>query len=241
MTQFLIISIILLAVMVIGGFMWMNQQPQEIYTEIATSEDDPYLKWLSEVRQSYIENIVLALQKHWGCDENSILLRIDQTGESQNLVQMHYSDCDVTLYCNWAKKRIKMQYVVNADEAMCFTTVFKLKDNFLDLREVDDVLTDIAETILKENTKDDKVTAAIQVAAELAEEPEEKVKEYLFLVAERWSFPKGKKAFKKSLTQYVRLNTFLIKFFKEDYVKFLQRHVPQNSEENNEEKEKEVE
>ena len=79
-------------------------------TEVVTSDTDPYLKMIADVRESIINQIIAAIKIVWQPNEQDFIIQQANGDNNSNLIVIYYKDVIFRIYCNWRKKKIKISF-----------------------------------------------------------------------------------------------------------------------------------
>ena len=108
---FLILFTILASMIIVYIKVKIDRSSEE-ETEIVTSDTDPYLKMIADVRESIINQIIAAIKIVWQPNEQDFIIQQANGDNNSNLIIVYYKDVIFRIYCNWRKKKIKIRKTV---------------------------------------------------------------------------------------------------------------------------------
>ena len=204
-------------------------------TEIVTSDTDPYLKMIADMRESIINQILAAIKVVWQPDEKDFIIQQANGDNNSNLIIVYYKDVIFRIYCNWRKKKIKISFsfypVAQLYKKVSMSYKLRIRDSLIDLEKLDDTLIKwylAYFKLLYNNDEDEELNANIVSAMQIANNTNVSDNELLKMLFEVWDeFNIRKKKNKEyfiDTKNFVRLTAFLFRHHKDNFIKFLEEH-----------------
>ena len=229
MLLFLIVITWLLAVYV--------KTKKDIYeeeTEIVTSDTDPYLKMIADMRESIINQILAAIKIVWQPDEKDFIIQQANGDNNSNLIIVYYKDVIFRIYCNWRKKKIKISFsfypVAQLYKKVSMSCTLRIQDSLINLEKLDDTLIKwylAYFKLLYNKDEDEELNANIVSAMQIANNTNVSDNELLKMLFEVWdefNIRKNTKEHFIDTKNFVRLTAFLFRHHKDTFIKFLEEH-----------------
>ena len=225
---FLIVITWLLAVWVKA-----KRETYEEETEIVTSDTDPYLKMIADVRESIINQIIAAIKIVWQPNEQDFIIQQANGDNNSNLIVIYYKDVIFRIYCNWRKKKIKISFsfypVAQLYKKVSMSCTLRIQDTFIDLEKLDDTLIKwyLAYFKLLYNNEDEELNYNVMSAMQIANSAnvsDDELLGMLFEVWEEFNIRKKTKEHFIDTKNFVRLTAFLCRHYNDEFMKYLQEH-----------------
>ena len=225
---FLIVITWLLAVWVKA-----KRETYEEETEVVTSDTDPYLKMIADVRESIINQIIAAIKIVWQPNEQDFIIQQANGDNNSNLIVIYYKDVIFRIYCNWRKKKIKISFsfypVAQLYKKVSMSCTLRIQDTFIDLEKLDDTLIKwyLAYFKLLYNNEDEELNYNVMSAMQIANSAnvsDNELLEMLFEVWEEFNIRKKTKEHFIDTKNFVRLTAFLCRHYNDEFMKYLQEH-----------------
>ena len=225
---FLIVITWLLAVWVKA-----KRETYEEETEVVTSDTDPYLKMIADVRESIINQIIAAIKIVWQPNEQDFIIQQANGDNNSNLIVIYYKDVIFRIYCNWRKKKIKISFsfypVAQLYKKVSMSCTLRIQDTFIDLEKLDDTLIKwyLAYFKLLYNNEDEELNYNVMSAMQIANSAnvsDDELLGMLFEVWEEFNIRKKTKEHFIDTKNFVRLTAFLCRHYNDEFMKYLQEH-----------------
>ena len=225
---FLIVITWLLAVWVKA-----KRETYEEETEIVTSDTDPYLKMIADVRESIINQIIAAIKIVWQPNEQDFIIQQANGDNNSNLIVIYYKDIIFRIYCNWRKKKIKISFsfypVAQLYKKVSMSCTLRIQDTLIDLEKLDDTLIKwyLAYFKLLYNNEDEELNYNVMSAMQIANSAnvsDDELLGMLFEVWEEFNIRKKTKEHFIDTKNFVRLTAFLCRHYNDEFMKYLQEH-----------------
>ena len=225
---FLIVITWLLAVWVKA-----KRETYEEETEIVTSDTDPYLKMIADVRESIINQIIAAIKIVWQPNEQDFIIQQANGDNNSNLIIIYYKDVLFRIYCNWRNKKIKISFsfypVAQLYKKVSMSCTLRIQDTLIDLEKLDDTLIKwyLAYFKLLYNNEDEELNYNVMSAMQIANSAnvsDDELLGMLFEVWEEFNIRKKTKEHFIDTKNFVRLTAFLCRHYNDEFMKYLQEH-----------------
>ena len=227
--MFLIVITWLLAI-----YVKTKRDTYEEETEVVTSDTDPYLKMIADMRESIINQILAAIKIVWQPDEKDFIIQQANGDNNSNLIIVYYKDVIFRIYCNWRKKKIKISFsfypVAQLYKKVSMSCTLRIQDSLIDLEKLDDTLIKwylAYFKLLYNNDEDEELNANIVSAMQIANNTNVSDNELLKMLFEVWdefNIRKNTKEHFVDTKNFVRLTAFLFRHHKDAFIKFLEEH-----------------
>lgn len=202
-------------------------------TEVVTSDTDPYLKMIADVRESIINQIIAAIKIVWQPNEQDFIIQQANGDNNSNLIVIYYKDVIFRIYCNWRKKKIKISFsfypVAQLYKKVSMSCTLRIQDTFIDLEKLDDTLIKwyLAYFKLLYNNEDEELNYNVMSAMQIANSAKVSDDELLGMLFEVWEEFNIRKKTKEHFIDtknFVRLTAFLCRHYNDEFMKYLQEH-----------------
>ena len=202
-------------------------------TEVVTSDTDPYLKMIADVRESIINQIIAAIKIVWQPNEQDFIIQQANGDNNSNLIIIYYKDIIFRIYCNWRKKKIKISFsfypVAQLYKKVSMSCTLRIQDTFIDLEKLDDTLIKwyLAYFKLLYNNEDEELNYNVMSAMQIANSAnvsDDELLGMLFEVWEEFNIRKKTKEHFIDTKNFVRLTAFLCRHYNDEFMKYLQEH-----------------
>lgn len=237
-TDFYIAICVLLFLIVITWLLAVYvKTKKDIYveeTEVVTSDTDPYLKMIADMRESIINQILAAIKITWQPDEKDFIIQQANGDNNSNLIVVYYKDIVFRIYCNWRKKKIKIGFsfypISQPYKRVSMSCKLRIKDSLIDLEKLDDIMIKwyfAYFKLLYNNDEDEELNANIVSAMQIANNTNVSDNELLKMLFEVWdefNIRKKNKEYFIDTKNFVRLTAFLFRHHKDNFIKFLEEH-----------------
>ena len=200
-------------------------------TEVVTSDTDPYLKMIADVRESIINQIIAAIKIVWQPNEQDFIIQQANGDNNSNLIVIYYKDVIFRIYCNWRKKKIKISFsfypVAQLYKKVSMSCTLRIQDTLIDLEKLDDTLIKwyLAYFKLLYNNEDEELNYNVMSAMQIANSAnvsDNELLEMLFEVWEEFNIRKKTKEHFIDTKNFVRLTAFLCRHYNDEFMKYLQ-------------------
>lgn len=227
---FLMLFLILASVIIVYLKMKTDRYIEE-ETEVVTSDTDPYLKMIADMRESIINQILAAIKITWQPDEKDFIIQQASGDNNSNLIVVYYKDIVFRIYCNWRKKKIKIGFsfypISQPYKKVSMSCKLRIKDSLIDLEKLDSIMIKwyFAYFKLLYNNEDEELNANIVSAMQIANNANVSDNELLKMLFEVWdefNIRKKNKEYFIDTKNFVRLTAFLFRHHKDNFIKFLE-------------------
>ena len=236
-TDFYIAICVLLFLIVITWliaiYVKTKRDTYEEETEVVTSDTDPYLKMIADVRESIINQIIAAIKIVWQPNEQDFIIQQANGDNNSNLIVIYYKDVIFRIYCNWRKKKIKISFsfypVAQLYKKVSMSCTLRIQDTLIDLEKLDDTLIKwyLAYFKLLYNNEDEELNYNVMSAMQIANSANVSDNELLGMLFEVWEEFNIRKKTKEHFIDtknFVRLTAFLCRHYNDEFMKYLQEH-----------------
>ena len=237
-TDFCIAICVLLFLIVITWLLAVYvKTKKDIYeeeTEVVTSDTDPYLKMIADMRESIINQIIAAIKIVWQPNEQDFIIQQANGDNNSNLIIVYYKDVIFRIYCNWHKKKIKISFsfypIAQLYKKVSMSCTLRIQDSLIDLEKLDDTLIKwylAYFKLLYNKDEDEELNANIVSAMQIANNTNVSDNELLKMLFEVWdefNIRKNTKEHFIDTKNFVRLTAFLFRHHKDAFIKFLEEH-----------------
>ena len=236
-TDFYIAICVLLFLIAITWLLavWVKakRETYEEETEVVTSDTDPYLKMIADVRESIINQIIAAIKIVWQPNEQDFIIQQASGNNNSNLIVIYYKDVIFRIYCNWRKKKIKISFsfypVAQLYKKVSMSCTLRIQDTLIDLEKLDDTLIKwyLAYFKLLYNNEDEELNYNVMSAMQIANSAnvsDDELLGMLFEVWEEFNIRKKTKEHFIDTKNFVRLTAFLCRHYNDEFMKYLQEH-----------------
>lgn len=237
-TDFCIAICVLLFLIVITWLLAVYvKTKKDIYeeeTEVVTSDTDPYLKMIADMRESIINQIIAAIKIVWQPNEQDFIIQQANGDNNSNLIIVYYKDVIFRIYCNWRKKKIKISFsfypIAQLYKKVSMSCTLRIQDSLIDLEKLDDTLIKwylAYFKLLYNKDEDEELNANIVSAMQIANNTNVSDNELLKMLFEVWdefNIRKNTKEHFIDTKNFVRLTAFLFRHHKDAFIKFLEEH-----------------
>ena len=229
---FLILFIILASMIIVYIKIKIDRYAEE-ETEVVTSDTDPYLKMIADVRESIINQIIAAIKIVWQPNEQDFIIQQANGDNNSNLIVIYYKDVIFRIYCNWRKKKIKISFsfypVAQLYKKVSMSCTLRIQDTLIDLEKLDDTLIKwyLAYFKLLYNNEDEELNYNVMSAMQIANSENVSDNELLGMLFEVWEEFNIRKKTKEHFIDtknFVRLTAFLCRHYNDEFMKYLQEH-----------------
>lgn len=227
---FLILFTILASMIIVYIKVKIDRSAEE--TEVVTSDTDPYLKMIADMRESIINQILAAIKIVWQPDEKDFIIQQANGDNNSNLIIVYYKDVIFRIYCNWRKKKIKIGFsfypISQPYKKVSMSCKLRIKDSLIDLEKLDNIMIKwyfAYFKLLYNNDEDEELNANIVSAMQIANNANVSDNELLKMLFEVWdefNIRKKNKEYFIDTKNFVRLTAFLFRHHRDAFIKFLE-------------------
>ena len=224
---FLILFIILASMIIVYIKVKIDRYAEE-ETEVVTSDTDPYLKMIADVRESIINQILAAIKITWQPDEKDFIIQQASGDNNSNLIVVYYKDIVFRIYCNWRKKKIKIGFsfypISQPYKRVSMSCKLRIKDSLIDLEKLDNIMIKwyfAYFKLLYNNDEDEELNANIVSAMQIANNANVSDNELLKMLFEVWDEFNIRK---KNKEYFIDADFFLIQFVSY-HIQIWHRHI----------------
>ena len=78
--------------------------------ELVTSEDDPYLKLIAQIREDTINQIIASICMAWNINQDDLDVLVSSADVNSNLTVVSCNDIMFRIYSNWNSHKIRVTF-----------------------------------------------------------------------------------------------------------------------------------
>lgn len=109
----------------------------ETTMEVQTEEDNPYLKQISEFRNTLLTHTEGSFAVIWGVNKDDIYLRTDSNDWNNHIITYIYRNQMARVYINWEKKIVKVSYSFrNTSYSFTKSKIFFIRHNTINYEKL---------------------------------------------------------------------------------------------------------
>ena len=103
----ILIVLILLVVFISGRLLSTKFSVEQ---EVVTSEDDPYLKMIAQIREDTINQIIASICMAWNINQDDLDVLVSNADVNSNLTVISCNDILFRIYSNWNSRKIRVTF-----------------------------------------------------------------------------------------------------------------------------------
>ena len=239
MTDNILKSILIIFVMIViflqGRIIFKNNTTQQ---EFVTSEDDPYLKLIAQIREDTIKQIIASICMAWNINQDDLDVLVSSADVNSNLTVVSYNDIMFRIYSNWNSSKIRVTFnfypLGQKYRRVSKTYKAKMKNGFVNFEKLDAKLLEWSYMYLKLLHKDldeemeNCIVSGLSIAAK-SDVPDEKILNGLFQLRDEFNIRKKPKENFIDAKNFINLTGFLYRNHKEEFINFLESYADSDS------------
>lgn len=207
--------------------------------EIITSEDDPYLKLIAQIREDTINQIIASICIAWNINQDDLDVLISNADVNSNLTVVSCNDIMFRIYSNWNSRKIRVTFnfcpLGQKYRRVSKTYKAKMKNGFVNFEKLDAKLLEWSYMYLKLLHKDideemeNCIMSGLSIAAK-TDVPDETILNGLFQLRDEFNIRKKPKENFIDAKNFINLTAFLYRNHKEEFINFLESYADSDGE-----------
>lgn len=235
MTNNILISIFIISIMILlfiqGRIISKNTTTQQ---EFVTSEDDPYLKLIAQIREDTINQIIASICMAWNINQDDLDVLVSNADVNSNLTVISCNDILFRIYSNWNSRKIRVTFsfypLGQKYRRVSKTYKAKMKNGFVNFEKLDAKLLEWSYTYFKLLHKDldEEMENCIMSGLSIAVKPEvddETILNGIFQLRDEFNIRKKSKENFIDAKNFINLTAFLYRNHKEEFINFLESYA----------------
>lgn len=207
--------------------------------EVVTSEDDPYLKLVAQIREDTINQIIASICMAWNINQDDLDVLISNADVNSNLTVVSCNDIMFRIYSNWNSRKIRVTFnfcpLGQKYRRVSKTYKAKMKNGFINFEKLDAKLLEWSYMYLKLLHKDldeemeNCIVSGLSIAAK-SDVPDETILNGLFQLRDEFNIRKKPKENFIDAKNFINLTAFLYRNHKEEFINFLESYADSDGE-----------
>ena len=232
----ILIVFILLITFISGWLLSVRFSTQE---EVVTSEDDPYLKLVAQIREDTINQIIASICMAWNINQDDLDVLVSNADVNSNLTVVSCNDIMFRIYSNWNSRKIRITFnfypLGQKYRRVSKTYKAKMKNGFVNFEKLDAKLLEWSYMYLKLLHKDldeemeNCIVSGLSIAAK-SDVPDETILNGLFQLRDEFNIRKKPKENFIDAKNFINLTAFLYRNHKEEFINFLESYADSDGE-----------
>lgn len=232
----ILIVFILLITFISGWLLSVRFSTQE---EVVTSEDDPYLKLIAQIREDTINQIIASICMAWNINQDDLDVLVSNADVNSNLTVVSCNDILFRIYSNWNSRKIRVTFnfypLGQKYRHVSKTYKAKMKNGFVNFEKLDAKLLEWSYMYLKLLHKDldeemeNCIVSGLSIAAK-SEVADETILNGVFQLRDEFNIRKKPKENFIDAKNFINLTAFLYRNHKEEFIKFLESYADSDGE-----------
>lgn len=227
----ILIVLILLVVFISGRLLSTKFSVKQ---EIVTSEDDPYLKLIAQIREDTINQIITSICMAWNINQDDLDVLVSNADVNSNLTVISCNDMLFRIYSNWNSRKIRVTFsfypLGQKYRRVSKTYKAKMKNGFVNFEKLDAKLLEWSYMYLKLLHKDldEEMENCIMSGLSIAAKPEvddETILNGVFQLRDEFNIRKKPKENFIDAKNFINLTAFLYRNHKEEFINFLESYA----------------
>lgn len=227
-----ILIVLILLVMFISGRLLSTKF--SVKQEIITSEDDPYLKLIAQIREDTINQIIASICMAWNVNQDDLDVLVSNADVNSNLTVISCNDILFRIYSNWNSRKIRVTFnfypLGQKYRRVSKTYKAKMKNGFVNFEKLDEKLLEWSYMYLKLLHKDldEEMENCIMSGLSIAAKPEiddETILNGVFQLRDEFNIRKKPKENFIDAKNFINLTAFLYRNHKEEFINFLESYA----------------
>lgn len=227
----ILIVLILLVVFISGRLLSTKFSAKQ---EFVTSEDDPYLKLIAQIREDTINQIIASICMAWNINQDDLDILISNADVNSNLTVVSCNDIMFRIYSNWNSRKIRVTFnfcpLGQKYRRVSKTYKAKMKNGFVNFEKLDAKLLEWSYMYLKLLHKDldEEMENCIMSGLSIAVKPEvddETILNGVFQLRDEFNIRKKPKENFIDAKNFINLTAFLYRNHKEEFINFLESYA----------------
>ena len=202
--------------------------------EFVTSEDDPYLKLIAQIREDTINQIIASICMAWNINQDDLDVLVSNADVNSNLTVVSCNDIMFRIYSNWNSRKIRVTFnfypLGQKYRRVSKTYKAKMKNGFVNFEKLDAKLLERSYMYLKLLHKDldeemeNCIVSGLSIAAK-SDVPDETILNGLFQLRDEFNIRKKPKENFIDAKNFINLTAFLYRNHKEEFINFLESYA----------------
>ena len=232
----ILIVLILLVVFISGRLLSTKFSVEK---ELVTSEDDPYLKLIAQIREDTINQIIASICMAWNINQDDLDVSVSSADVNSNLTVVSCNDILFRIYSNWNLRKIRVTFsfypLGQKYRRVSKTYKAKMKNGFVNFEKLDAKLLEWSYMYLKLLHKDldeeveNCIMSGLSIAAK-SDVPDETILNGLFQLRDEFNIRKKPKENFIDAKNFINLTAFLYRNHKEEFINFLESYADSDGE-----------
>ncbi len=207
--------------------------------EVVTSEDDPYLKLIAQIREDTINQIIASICMAWNINQDDLDVLVSSADVNSNLTVISCNDILFRIYSNWNSRKIRVTFsfypLGQKYRRVSKTYKAKMKNGFVNFEKLDAKLLEWSYMYLKLLHKDldeemeNCIVSGLSIAAK-SDVPDETILNGVFQLRDEFNIRKKPKENFIDAKNFINLTAFLYRNHKEEFIKFLESYADSDGE-----------
>ena len=227
----ILIVLILLVVFISGRLLSTKFSVKQ---EFVTSEDDPYLKLIAQIREDTINQIIASICMAWNINQDDLDVLVSNADVNSNLTVISCNDILFRIYSNWNSRKIRVTFsfypLGQKYRRVSKTYKAKMKNGFVNFEKLDAKLLEWSYMYLKLLHKDldEEMENCIVSGLSIAAKPEvadETILNGVFQLRDEFNIRKKPKENFIDAKNFINLTAFLYRNHKEEFINFLESYA----------------
>ena len=227
----ILIVLILLVVFISGRLLSTKFSVKQ---EFVTSEDDPYLKLIAQIREDTINQIIASICMAWNISQDDLDVLVSNADVNSNLTVISCNDILFRIYSNWNSRKIRVTFsfypLGQKYRRVSKTYKAKMKNGFVNFEKLDAKLLEWSYMYLKLLHKDldEEMENCIVSGLSIAAKPEvtdETILNGVFQLRDEFNIRKKPKENFIDAKNFINLTAFLYRNHKEEFINFLESYA----------------
>lgn len=212
----LIIILVICIIGIIAYLIYYFAPKSQVEYELKDSENDPYMKFISECRTKLVNHMIGAIQDAWLLKPDDFEVDGALLGTGTSLITIPYQNHLIKFYIYWDRKRVVITHISNQDgKEFCKKLKLKIIDDAVNLEKIYKFFhKEKLVVALKQNEKDAIVKKMCEMVEKLS--PAEKEK----FVLEQWQAFHDE-ATNLSIIDFASVTSLMFALYKEEFEKYL--------------------
>ena len=202
--------------------------------DFVTSEDDPYLKLIAQIREDTINQIIASICMAWNINQDDLDVLVSNADVNSNLTVVSCNDIMFRIYSNWNSRKIRVTFnfcpLGQKYRRVSKTYKAKMKNGFVNFEKLDAKLLEWSYMYLKLLHKDldeemeNCIVSGLSIAAK-SDVPDETILNGLFQLRDEFNIRKKPKENFIDAKNFINLTAFLYRNHKEKFINFLESYA----------------
>ena len=232
----MLIILVMIVIFIQGRIISKNASVEK---EFVTSEDDPYLKLIAQIREDTINQIIASICMAWNINQDDLDVLVSSADVNSNLTVVSCNDIMFRIYSNWNSRKIRVTFnfypLGQKYRRVSKTYKAKMKNGFVNFEKLDAKLLEWSYMYFKLLHKDldeemeNCIMSGLSIAAK-SDVPDETILNGLFQLRDEFNIRKKPKENFIDAKNFINLTAFLYRNHKEEFINFLESYADSDDE-----------